>query len=96
VSVYGAVSDSHPTAGEIETVTGVIHVQGQPAASVLIHTHWYFPDAVRSCDAVTGLDGSGSCSLVVERTIPNQTVLIQLIFVFNGAQYITYAAFTTT
>jgi hypothetical protein len=89
------VSDPHPLAGELETITGVIHVKGQPVASVLIHTHWYFPDAVRSCDAVTGPDGSGSCSLVVERTIPNQTVLIQLIFVLNGAQYITYASFTT-
>jgi hypothetical protein len=89
------VSNPRPSAGQLETVTGIIQVKGQPVASVLIHTHWYFPDALRSCDAVTGADGAGSCSLVVERTIPNQTVLIQLIFVFNGTQYITYASFTT-
>ncbi len=95
VAVYASVSDPHPVAGELETVYATIQVHGQPVPSVVVHTHWYFPDALRSCDAVTGPDGVGSCSMIIERTVPNQTVVIQLTFQFNGQEFIAYTSFMT-
>ena len=95
VAVIGWVSDPHPAAGELETVYGNIKVSGQPVSQVIIHTHWYFPNGIRSCDAMSGNDGTGSCSLLLGQMLPGQTVQIQLVFNYNNQQYFTYTSFTT-
>lgn len=94
VKVFASVSNPHPLAGQQETVTGVIQLNGQPVSGVVIHTHWYLPFSVEGCDAVTGSNGAGSCSLFIRQTLPNYVALVELVFEFNGEAYTTYASFT--
>jgi hypothetical protein len=94
VRVYAWVSDPHPASGESETVTGAIQVGGQPVPGVLIHTRWYQYYGIDRCDAVTGSNGEGTCSIIIERTLPSYTVRIDLTFEYNGQEYTTFTSFT--
>lgn len=95
VQVVAWVSNAHPSAGQQETVYGSIQLNGQGVAAVPMTTHWYYPNNILTCGGVTGSTGIASCSLVEQQTIPDQTVVIQVTFTFDGRQYNTDAMFTS-
>lgn len=95
IAVQATVSDTHPSAGEYETVYGSIESGGKGISGVLVHTIWFLPNGQNGCDAYTDANGSASCSLLLGSYLPNQTVEIEVFFTLNGRQYSTYAYFLT-
>jgi hypothetical protein len=89
-----SVSKDHPSQGDIETVYGKLYVNGVPQLYLPMHTTWSFPFGTQTCDALTGGDGTGSCSFQMNQNFPGYVVQIKVELTYQGQVYIAYTHFT--
>lgn len=93
VTVSAYVPTQHAAANSLVSIYGSILVNGQPVSGIPMHTRWYMPNSIQTCDGITDGTGSATCSVVNDHPLPNNRVPIQVSFVYAGQTYATSAVY---
>jgi hypothetical protein len=93
VQVSARISNAHPAPGEFVTVYGTITVRGQPAGASML-SKWYLPTGIKPCYNFTNAQGVASCTMQNNNPYPGWVVIVQLIFTYNGQNYLTSTSYT--
>lgn len=95
VTTYEAwVSDPHPGKYSAETVYGKLIVNGLPAQGASMDTTWHYRTTTSYCSGTVGSDGVGSCTKNTGNVTIGYTVVIDVVFTYNGRTYSTSTSFT--
>jgi hypothetical protein len=81
-------------AGDNETVTASLSVNGKLAANVQVHTTWSFPFSTQTCNALTDASGFANCAVHIAQSSPGYVVQVRVDLTISGQTYTTFTHFT--
>jgi hypothetical protein len=94
IQPYASMSSDTAHAGDNETVTASLSVNGKLAVNVQVRTTWTFPFSTQTCNALTDSSGYANCAVHVAQSSPGYVVQVRVDMTLAGQTYTAYAHFT--
>jgi hypothetical protein len=93
-TVRAYVSNPNPVQNSNVTVYGQLVVNGLGANGAVMDTSWHYKTTTSSCSGTAGPDGVASCTRNIGGASHGYTVVISVVFTYNGQTYTTSTSFT--